>query len=64
MIYLVLYQTKDAFGHIKIQAHSETFENQWDADNCAEYYANKKGLKAWLYGVQRPPLIELVKEIP
>lgn len=59
-LYLVIYQVKDVLGRYAFAALPETFEDWPEADEAAKVTAAINKKKAWVVGIDRPSLIELV----
>jgi len=61
-MYLVIHEHCRPDGTRQIRAIARTFTDHADADTCAAQTSKDFKVRAWIYEVDEPPMVELVAE--
>ena len=61
-MFLVIHEHKRPDHPVEIRAIARTFKTYAEADACAAQTARDFKVRAWIYEVDEPPMVELVAE--
>ena len=61
-MFLVIHEFKPPEKPIQIRCVGRTFATYAEADKCAAQFVKDFKVRAWIYEVDEPPMVELVAE--